>query len=1685
MNVALSRHLSCVNRWGFAIALLGLASLGISQTGFPLVPLKMALPPGISKAKLIGRMPASAHLNISVSLRYRDPQGIQQFVNSVSNPQSRNYRQFITPAEVGKRFGPLATTVSKVTSYLATSGMTVKLVGDNGLTILADATVAQAETAFRTQIGEFSSAERLSPPGGHLFAFTATPSLPANLQPYVIEIGGLENFTHPKPFSYVTPPQIQTLYGLSPMYSVGSQGQGRTIGISSWDGYRLSNVPYEYSQFGLPAPAGGVGSNITIEKIDGGSGTGNEQGEADLDIQSILGVAPLCNLIIYDGSGGDLITVLTQEANDNKADVISESYGWMLSSSTALAAHNLHLSMSAEGITYMAASGDSGTTLNYYYPDTEPEVLLVGGTTCSVDSQGNRISETGWSGSGGGWKATSDPFNTLPSYQTGTGVPTNIPYRLIPDVALNADPNSGYVVYLDGGFYIIGGTSGASPTFAGSLGDSEQQLIANGALAVNGAGTYRMGRIQDLLYSFNGDPSVFYDVTSGGNGNLPSGTASTAGTGWDFVTGWGAMNFSGFVTELSGTGLTQFTVSPSSVEGGQGTVTGTVSMPNQAPTGGTAITISGGDGSIAYPSTVTIPAGSRSATFSITTSAVSATDTESLSATDGTNTRTATLTLTPSPISGFSFSPSLALGGTTFTGTITLLHAAAGAGDVVALSGGDSFVSYPSTVTVPAGSTTATFAMTSSLTPSSDPETITATLSPSAKTATVTLSGLAVSSLTLSPTSVMGGTAVTGTVNLSAAAPAGGIVVAITGGDGSVTYPTSVTVPANTKSVAFKITTAPVTANTVETLNATMGASVKSASFTITAPTISSFAFSPTSVFGGVSSTGTIAINGPAGSSGLSIVLSGGDSSIGYPSTVTVPAGAKAVSFTATTSVVATQDVETISANLAGGSHAATLTIKPAGVVSSLSFSPSSVVGGKNTVGTVRLTTGAGPQGVVVSLTGGDSNISYPATVSIASGASSATFTVTTTMVTANDVENLTATIGPSSANGSFTLLATAVTSLTFSPSSVFGGVSSTGTVTLNGPAGSSGLTVALSGGDSSVSYPSTVSIPSGASSATFTVATSIVASTDTETLKAALFASSVSGVLTIKPPGVVSSLTFSPSSLVGGLSTTGTVRLTGGAGPQGVTVTLSGGDSSISYPSSIFIASGVSSGTFTVTTSQITANDVENLVATIGPSSAKGSFTVLGIAVSRLTFSPTSVFGGVSSIGTVNLNGPAGSSGLTVALSGGDSAVSYPSTVTIPSGATSASFTIATSIVPSADSESIQAALYSSSVTGVLSIKPAGVVSSLTFSPASVVGGLNTTGTVKLTAGAGPQGVTVSLTGGDSTISYPSTISIPSGASSATFAVTTTQGSASVTENLVATLGPSTAKGAFTVLGTKVASLILSPNSVFGGVSSTGTVTLNGPAGQSGLTVALSGGDSNVGYPTSVAVPAGASSATFTVTTSVVASNDIEALRATLYSTFATATLTVKPAGVLSSLTFSPASVVGGGTTTGTVRLTGGAGPQGVTIALSGGDSSIGYPSSIFIASGASTGTFAVTTSAVSANAIETLTASLGSTSVSGSFTVMVPTLLTFTVSPTSVEGGGSSTGTITLSGTAGSSGVVVAISGGDASIGYPATVTISPGSSSVTFTISTSSVVASKTEQIVAKLASTTKSASLKLTP
>ena len=246
-----------------------------------------------------------------------------------------------------------------------------------------------------------------------------------------------------------------------------------------------------------------------------------------------------------------LSAVINDAAND--PGVLSISWGWdenqpfnntVLWSPAAIDHVNHSLLAAAQlGITVCVWTGDDGSEAQVQdghahvnFPATSPYVLAVGGTTLHARKSAKgqtAITEVLWndgpgSGTGGG---VSD-ITPVPSYQEGQVPrsinPGNFAGRAIPDVAADADPNTGYLVMSGGQLGIVGGTSASGPLW-GSL-----------ITRINASLGARVGNFNGLLYNTIGPAGVLRDITSGNNDTdgLLNGQF-VAGPGWDACTGWG------------------------------------------------------------------------------------------------------------------------------------------------------------------------------------------------------------------------------------------------------------------------------------------------------------------------------------------------------------------------------------------------------------------------------------------------------------------------------------------------------------------------------------------------------------------------------------------------------------------------------------------------------------------------------------------------------------------------------------------------------------------------------------------------------------------------------------------------------------------------------------------------------------------------------------------------------------------------------------------------------------------------------------------------------------------------------------------------------------------------------------------------------------------------------------------
>ncbi|HEX5406961.1 MAG TPA: S53 family peptidase [Pseudonocardiaceae bacterium] len=515
-----------------------LANSANAAGSVPLVTIPHNVNPAVAGSTRIGDMAANDTMSFAVSLKPHDEAGLRQFLNQVSDRTSPLYHHYLTPAQFTAKYGPTTQDVATVTNFLKSRGLHVKDVSANRQVVDATGRVATVAMAFSTHIGTYQQ-------GAHKFYANATaPSLPSGVAGVVQGIAGLDNHAvrhssavqqgHRRPTAIdgFTPQQLRTAYDTS---SLGDGG-GQTVALWEFDGYQAGNIATYDSQFGIGAAAPRTVS-VDGANFDGSPGDG--QGEVELDIELVQAMAPAANTLVYEAPNSDQgqIDMANQIASEDRVSVTSISWGECeadSSSATISATDDALAQGSAEGISWYAASGDSGSadcqdgSTGVDSPASDPNVSGAGGTSLSTGASGGYGSETAWDGSGGG-HSTSFP---TPSYQND---PSG--QRAVPDVSLDADPNTGYAIFSAGQWEVFGGTSCAAPMWAGFTALYD---------ATSGSD---LGNGNSAFYSIAAGPnygSAFHDITSGSNGGF------RAGTGYDAVTGVGSYDGAGLAAALGG-----------------------------------------------------------------------------------------------------------------------------------------------------------------------------------------------------------------------------------------------------------------------------------------------------------------------------------------------------------------------------------------------------------------------------------------------------------------------------------------------------------------------------------------------------------------------------------------------------------------------------------------------------------------------------------------------------------------------------------------------------------------------------------------------------------------------------------------------------------------------------------------------------------------------------------------------------------------------------------------------------------------------------------------------------------------------------------------------------------------------------------------------------------------------------
>ena len=571
------------------------------------------LPPG---ARIVASVASATPMRVTVTLRPRDPAGLSTLAKAVSTPGSPFYRQYITPQQFVKRFGPTSQQLKALEVSLRAHGLEPGTPSSNHLSIPVRTTAGAAARAFSV-----SFAHVVLRDGTSGIVNRQAPAVDAAVAPEVQTVLGLDTVSKavpllvrshtvtralaprdrahiatggPQPCAAATSAdsqggytddQIASAYGLSGLYTSGGPGggadfgAGQTVAILELEPYTLQDIQTYaqcYTVNGQP-----VNPQIANVNVDGGA-SGTQSGEAALDIENVIGLAPQANVLVYEGpnSGSGPYDTFSAIISQHAAQVVTASWGQcepLNGFSQAQAESILFQQAAAEGMSIVSASGDDGAedcfpespTASVDDPSSQPYVTGVGGT--SLASIGPRPSESVWNdgvtvGAGGGGVSS---FWTMPTYQSAAPSSLRVinsgssasacgassgDCREVPDVSADADPSTGYTIYWNGGgssdptqqegWQVVGGTSGAAPLWAALI------ALTNASAGCHGVA---VGFANPALYYAAGAAygNDFNDITSGNNDMTGTNHGQfAAAPEYDMASGLGSPNGSALAASL-------------------------------------------------------------------------------------------------------------------------------------------------------------------------------------------------------------------------------------------------------------------------------------------------------------------------------------------------------------------------------------------------------------------------------------------------------------------------------------------------------------------------------------------------------------------------------------------------------------------------------------------------------------------------------------------------------------------------------------------------------------------------------------------------------------------------------------------------------------------------------------------------------------------------------------------------------------------------------------------------------------------------------------------------------------------------------------------------------------------------------------------------------------------------------
>ena len=511
----------------------------------------------MARSQHIGRLPSNQPMSLAVALNVNDEAALGRLIERLHDPSDALYGQFLTPDEFTQQFAPTQQQFDEVAKYLGDRGLVVAYTHPNRMIIDVTGSASDVENAFQLEMHQYQT-----PEGQTAFAPNVDPLVSDAVSSRIAGVVGLSSFGNRKSHAHIRPALQQPLQvgsgpggALSPsdikkaynLSGLTQTGTGQTLALFELDGYTPSDITGYTKQFGITAPPL---QNILVDTATGAAGAG--AGEVTLDIELMMAIAPgVTKILVYEGPNSDagVIDTYAKIANDNLAKEVSTSWGGaedQMVASTMIAEKNAFMQMASQGQSIFAAAGDSGayddgTNLSVDDPASDPYVVGVGGTNLKLSGTQTYVSESTWAipasggnaaqGGGGGISTQW----TLPSWQAGIASKANLgstAMRMVPDVSLDADPNTGYAFFYKGAFGIVGGTSCAAPLWAAFTALINEQRLINKTPVLGFANPAIYQLASSANYALN-----FHDIADGStNLHFPTTTA------YDLATGWGSFN---------------------------------------------------------------------------------------------------------------------------------------------------------------------------------------------------------------------------------------------------------------------------------------------------------------------------------------------------------------------------------------------------------------------------------------------------------------------------------------------------------------------------------------------------------------------------------------------------------------------------------------------------------------------------------------------------------------------------------------------------------------------------------------------------------------------------------------------------------------------------------------------------------------------------------------------------------------------------------------------------------------------------------------------------------------------------------------------------------------------------------------------------------------------------------------